>query len=157
MRKFLITALMLVLSVLNVFAQYEPILHKYSKTYKNEINRVIKKQVPVAKKEIKYIFEEIDLEENSSIRECLIEKGTDDVLFQFYMKLVDVTDKYANVRTRQFMPYIDGYKTLKEIIDPYLEDNDANISKVNSLLKFAEKKQRELDKKRRFVWLKNNS
>ena len=129
-------------------AVYKPIPIEYSKQYKNEIEKTVKYQIPIAKKSINSIFKEVKTEENSYIKTVTIEQGVNSVIFDFYLALIDVTDKYINIK--QDIQPTDWYGDLEVIITPYLNDNHVDISKINSFLDYAQKKQIELENKYKY-------
>ena len=129
-------------------AVYKPIPTEYSKQYKNEIEKTVKYQIPIAKKSINSIFKEVKTEENSYIKTVTIEQGVNSVIFDFYLALIDVTNKYINIK--QDIQPTDWYGDLEVIITPYLNDNHVDISKINSFLDYAQKKQIELENKYKY-------
>ena len=58
------------------------------------------------------------------------------------MQLIDITEKYVEIK--KDIPSTDYYIVLKNTLSPYLKENNINTSKINSLLKYAEKKQKKL-------------
>ena len=129
-------------------AVYKPVPKEFSKQYKNEIEKTVKYQIPIAKKSINSIFKEVKTEENSYIKTVTIEQGINSVIFDFYLALIDVTDKYINIK--QDIQPTDWYGDLKVTISPYLNDNHVDISKINSFLDYAQKKQIELENKYKY-------
>ena len=129
-------------------AVYKPVPKEFSKQYKNEIEKTVKYQIPIAKKSINSIFKEVKTEENSYIKTVTIEQGVNSVIFDFYLALIDVTDKYINIK--QDIQPTDWYGDLKVTILPYLNDNHVDISKINSFLDYAQKKQIELENKYKY-------
>ena len=108
-------------------AVYKPVPKEFSKQYKNEIEKTVKYQIPIAKKSINSIFKEVKTEENSYIKTVTIEQGVNSVIFDFYLALIDVTNKYINIK--QDIQPTDWYGDLEVIITPYLNDNHVDISK----------------------------
>lgn len=129
-------------------AVYKPVPKEFSKQYKNEIEKTVKYQIPIAKKSINSIFKEVKTEENSYIKTVTIEQGVNSVIFDFYLALIDVTNKYINIK--QDIQPTDWYGDLEVIITPYLNDNHVDISKINSFLDYAKKKQIELENKYKY-------
>ena len=79
------------------------------------------------------------------IKQVTIEQGINSLLFTFFMDLINITDKYIAIK--KDLPATDYYLVLKDIIIPYLEQNSINTKKIDSLLKYANKKQVKLEKK----------
>ena len=81
---------------LSAFANYQPIPDDFKKEYKEEITQIINFQIPLAKKEIDNIFNEVENEKNEYIKIHTIEYGIESIIFNFYMKLINKTEKYIN-------------------------------------------------------------
>ncbi len=145
MKKFLLFICITIFLCLPVFAKYQPIPQKYSIQYRNEINKTIKYQIPISKKNIIDVFKEIENEENIYIKNYLIEQGINSIIFEFYTELINVTNKYVNIKND--IPPTDWYGDLEKILIPYLEDNNINKSKINSFINFAKNKQIEIERK----------
>ena len=144
MKKFLSLLFIMIFFAIPVFAEYKPIPQKYIKKYKEEINNKINYQIPVSKKEVKDVINEIKSEQNEYVRSYLIIDGINVVLFSFYMELINVTDKYVNIKSS--IPPTDGYGVLKELITPYLNDNKINTSKIDNFLNYCKIQQTKLEK-----------
>ena len=126
------------------FAEYKPIPQDLKSAYKKEMEFTIKKEVPKSKKLINNIKREINSEKNPYNRETIINYGISSILFDFYMQLADVTNKYIEIK--QDIPATDWYIELKEFINPYLKDNNINVKTINSLLIYAKRKQLNIEK-----------
>ena len=113
--------------------------------YKKEIDAVIKKQIPYSKKQIKSIIKEIKSEENIYVKRVLIEQGINSVMLEFYIKLAGVTNKYFDIN--KDMPNTDYYADIKSVINPYLENNGADVLKIDTFLKYADKQQKLIEEK----------
>ena len=148
MKKILILLLFIFFS-LPAFAQYVPIPKEQSKQYKNEIEQVIKSQIPIAKKNIDNVFKEVESEKNEYIKINIIEYGIESEIFYFYMKLIDATEKYTKIK--EFLPGGDSYTDLIEALNPYLNDNKIKASKIKSLLNYSNKKQKKLEEKYNYL------
>ena len=118
-------------------------IENFNPQYKKEIEQLIDAQVPLSKKNIDKIFQDVENEKNPYVKQIIIEYGMDTVVLEFYISLIDTTDKYFNIK--KDIPPTDWYGTLQKIIDPYLKENNVNASKINSLLKYANKKQKILN------------
>ena len=145
MHKILIILFLFLFCSLSVYANYIPIDENDSQQYRNEINMVINSQIPNSKKCIDNVFEDIEKEKNQHIKLALVEQGINSILLEFYIKLIDITDKYTNIK--KDIPNTDWYGDIKIIIDPYLNDNNINTTELNSFLRYASEKQKKLEKK----------
>ncbi len=141
MKKIFILIFIFLIAPVTCFAN----LYKLPQKYKQEINLAIKKQIPISKNEIKKIYKEIEQENNLYIKRVMIEQDIDSVKFNFYMNLVDITNKYQNIKND--IPPTDSYTLLEEIITPYLINNNIDTKQINSFLEYANKKQNQLEKK----------
>ena len=144
-KKIILLLLILFHFSLSSFAEYKPISQNLKLKYKAEIEYTIKKEIPKSKRAIKNIESEIKKEKNPYNRQTIIDYGITSILFDFYMQLVDVTNKYIEIK--QNITPTDWYMELKESITPYLMDNNINTRRIDSLLNYANKKQKELNKK----------
>ena len=113
--------------------------------YKAEIEYTIKAEIPKAEQAINNIELEIKKEKNPYNRQTIVDYGITSILFNFYMQLVNITDKY--IKIKQDIPSTDWYIELKKSITPLLIDNNINTKNIDSLLNYANKKQKELNKK----------
>ena len=148
MKKILIILLFIFFS-LPAFAQYIPVPQEQSRQYKKEIEQVIKTQIPIAKKNIDNVFKEVELEKDEYMKINIIEYGIESEIFYFYMKLINVTEKYAKIK--KFLPGGDSYTDLIEALNPYLNDNKIKASEIKSFLNYSNKKQKELEKKYNYL------
>ena len=148
MKKILIILLFIFFS-LPAFAQYIPVPQEQSRQYKKEIEQVIKTQIPIAKKNIDNVFKEVELEKDEYEKILKIEYSMDGVLFDLYWNIIDVTEeKYIGKNNiRKNLNEGDYSGELFEALIPYLKDNKINASKIYSLIKYAQKRQKELEKK----------
>ncbi len=144
MKKILIIILFMFFC-LPVFAEYKPIPKELSAQYKKEIEQLIKTQVPISQKNIDNVFREVEAETDEYIKMNIIEYGIESEIFYFYMKLIDVTEKYAKIK--EFLPGGDSYTDLIKALNPYFKDNGIKTSKIKSFLNYSNKKQKELEKK----------
>ena len=145
MKKILSILISILFITIHVFAEYKPIPQNCSIKFSEEINKTLKKQIPISKKEINNIILEIENEKNSYERSYLISDGINSVLFKFYMELINIADKYVNIKST--IPATDGYGALQEVITPYLNANNIEIKKINEFIKYAETKQIKLEEK----------
>ena len=74
----------------------------------------------------------------------IIEYGIESEVFYFYMKLIDVTEKYTKIK--EFLPGGDSYGDLIEALNPYLNDNRIKAS-IKSFLNYSNKKQKKIEEK----------
>ena len=143
-KKILFTLFILFSFSLQSFAEYKPIPQDLKSAYKKEIEFTIKKEAPKSKKLIDDITKKINSEKNPYNKQTLIDYGITSILFDFYMQLTNVTNKYVEIK--QDIPATDWYIELREFINPYLKDNNINIKTINSLLIYAERKQLKIEK-----------
>ena len=127
------------------FAEYKPIPQNLKLKYKKEVEYTIKLEVPKSKQAIKDIELEIKKEKNPYNRQTIIDYGITTILFDFYMQLVNITNKYIEIK-EDIQP-TDWYIELKESITPYIIDNNIDTKRIDSLLDYANKKQKALNKK----------
>ena len=144
MKKILI-AVLFIFFCLPVLAEYKPIPKELSAQYKKEIEQLIKTQVPIAKKNIDNVFREVEEEKDEYIKINIVEYGIESEIFYFYMKLIDVTEKYTKIK--EFLPGGDSYGDLIEALNPYFNDNRIKASKIKSFLNYSNKKQKKLEEK----------
>ncbi|MEE3350104.1 MAG: hypothetical protein VZR09_08700 [Candidatus Gastranaerophilaceae bacterium] len=129
---FIFSAFFLLLSAHCSFANED------NKEYIKEINQVINFRIPIAKRQIKEIEKEFKTEQNADKKQVLIEQGIDEVLFNFYMELINTTDKYMNIK--QTMPVPNWHGDLQIFMEPYLKNYGVNIQKTDKLNDYAHKK-----------------
>jgi len=146
MKKILIILLFIFFS-LPAFAQYIPVPQEQSRQYKKEIEQVIKTQIPIAKKNIDNVFKEVELEKDEYEKVLKIEYSMDGILFGLYKLLINTTEKYVGKDKVYISEDGDTLSILFEALTPYLKDNRINSSKIYSLIKYAQKRQKELEKK----------
>ena len=146
MKKILI-AVLFIFFCLPVLAEYKPIPKELSVQYKKEIEQLIKTQVPIAKKNIDNVFKEVELEKDEYEKVLKIEYSMDGVLFDLYKFLINITEKYVGKDKVYISEDGDTLSILFEALTPYLKDNRINSSKIYSLIKYAQKRQKELEKK----------
>ena len=127
------------------FAEYKPIPQNLKLKYKKEVEYTIKLEVPKSKQAIKDIELENKKEKNQYNRQTIIDYGITTILFDFYMQLVNITNKYKEIK-EDIQP-TDWYIELKESITPYIIDNNIDTKRIDSLLEYEKKKQKELNKK----------
>ncbi len=147
MKKLLIIFLLLFL-ILPAMGEYIPIEKSKSREYKKEIIESINSQIPIRKKEILNVFNEVEKEQDPYEKNLIIEYGVDGVLFDFYNELIDITEKYTG-KDNVSKNAIEGDSSglLFEVLIPYLKDNRINTSKILLFIKFAQKEQKKLEKK----------
>ena len=92
------------------------------------------------------LCKEIEKEQNTYVRQAIIDNGVDSILLLFYISFVEITNKYVNIK--QDIPNTGWYGNIKNIIDPYLKDNNINMLKIEYILKYANNKQVQI--KRRY-------
>lgn len=145
MKNFIIILLVLICINVPAFSDYHTFPKDLSLQYKSEIEDIINKEIPLTKHSIKNVLNEAKREKNDYNRQLIIEQGIAINLFEFYKKLINATEKYVPIN--EYLPASDWYGELKKNLDPYLKNNNINVKKINKLLKYAEQKQYQLEKK----------
>ena len=148
MKKILIAVLFMFIC-LPVLAEYKPIPKELSAQYKKEIEQVIKTQIPIAKKNIDNVFREVEEEKDEYEKVLKIEYSIEGIFYDLYWNIIDITEeKYIGKNNiRKNLNEGDYSGELFEALIPYLKDNKINASKIYSLIKYAQKRQKELEKK----------
>ena len=141
----LLLLFIIVYNIPAIYAEYTPIPNNLKSSYKKEIEQVINKEVPKSKLAIKNIEFEIKKEKNPYNRQTIIDYGITSILFDFYTQLINVTEKYSNIK--QSIPPTDWYIELKESITPYFIDNNINSKRIDALIDYANRKQKEINKR----------
>ncbi len=115
--------------------------------YKKEVEQVIKTQIPIAKNKIDNVFKEVELEKDEYEKDLIIRYGMDGVLFDLYKLLIETTEKYVGKDKVYISEDGDTLSILFKALIPYIKDNKINASKIYSLIRYAQKRQKELEKK----------
>lgn len=113
--------------------------------YKQDIEKTIKEEIINAKKEIKKLYTEIEKVDNELEKYTLIDYGISSILFNFYMKLINTTDKY--IKIKQYVPTTSWYGELENLITPYLEANEIETKEMNDFLEYTRIQQKKLERK----------
>ena len=148
--KKLLNILLIVISIFltsQVFAQYYLIPANKTEEYRSEINREIEKQYPKIIKQIDNVENEIINEKDPFEKERILDMGIDGILFDFYIILINITEKYIGKGKILDDLATDFSGALYGELFPYLMDNKTNISKINYLIDYSNKKQKKLQKK----------
>ena len=145
MKKFFILFLFVFYSIIAAYADYQPIPEYQLNQYKVEIENIINSEYSAAKKEIKNISNEVKIETDNNYRQVLIEQGIAEILFRFYQKIANTTEKYA--RINELIPATDWYEEIQKQLNPYLQSANINTKKINKLIDYAQRKQYQLEKK----------
>jgi len=134
-----------ILLCLFILTPNSAICDNLNKQYIKEINKAINSQIIVSKKNINNIFREVKNEKNPYIRQVAIEQGINEILFEFYVQLIDITDSY--VKIKHLIPITDYHEDLGNFIISYLKNNNIDTSKINSFLNYSYKKETLLKQK----------
>ena len=141
MKKFIIIGLLIIFCIFllpqSSFASIEN-----NSQYAKEINQVINSQIPVAKKKIDKIEKKFKATKDINKKKALIEKGINDILYDFFMKLICTTDKYFDIK--QSMPTSRWHGNLQIYMSQYLEKNGINKQKIDRLNDYVDKKYCDL-------------
>jgi len=129
------------------FASYKPIPPEKQVQYKTEIEQIINKETPLAKKridkEMKYAAKLYKKIVNNKLSTYSIEYTnmtlTEEIVIPFeaaivYSKLIEATSKYTTGIQTEF--HTDDYTPLEDEITPYLKDNKIDITKIIELKRY---------------------
>ena len=139
------TIILLFILCLPVVAEYKAIPKNVQQAYQSEINNLIDNEVKKSKKNIKLAIREINSENNLIIKRVLVEQTIPSILCNFYKTLIVTTDKYVDIE--KDIPATDWYEELQIFMEPYFKDNNINTSKIDSLIKYANRYQNRIYKK----------
>ena len=149
-KKILILILSIItLAILAFFAYDKHFKYCLGKNYRQEVIEFIEKEIPIYIKKIDNVENEIKNEKDPWVRAVMIDNSVDGVLFDFYMDLINITEKYSGKDSvRNAIPPTDFSELLREALIPYLDKNKTNASeKINSLVKYAISKEKEYSDK----------
>ena len=139
------TIILLFILCLPVVAEYKAIPENVQQAYQSEINNLIDNEVKKSKKNIKLVIKGINSENNLIIKRVLVEQTIPSILCNFYKTLIVTTDKYVDIE--KDIPATDWYEELQIFMKPYFKDNNINTSKIDSLIKYANRYQNRIYKK----------
>lgn len=145
MKKFFILSLFIFYFLTPVYAEYQQIPSYQLNQYKVEIESTINTTYPIAKRSIKNISKEVKLEKDNNYRQVTIEQGIAMIIFEFYEKLLKITNKYTPTNIE--IPPTDWYGELQKKLEPYLKNAGVNSKKINKLLDYAQREQYRLERK----------
>ena len=98
MKKIIVVILILLFS-LSVFISYDKHFKYYlGKEYKNEITLLLENEIPKSMKEVDGLFKKIENEKDSLDKKNLADLGINTILFDFYSELIEVTQKYTDIK-----------------------------------------------------------
>ena len=144
MKKFVLFIFLFFVFSIPAFADYKPIPKELSKQYKKEIENTIKTEFNIRYNNIKTYDNQI-LAAKPENRYIVIDMGLQSEIFDFYMALINITDKYINIKEN--ISTTDFWIILSEIMEPYFKDNNINTRLVDKLILYSEKKEQYLKKK----------
>ena len=139
------TIILLFILCFPVFAEYKEIPKNIQQAYQSEINNLINNEVKKSKKNIKMAITEINSENDLIIKRVLVEQTIPSILCDFYKTLIVTTGKYVDLE--KDIPATDWYEELQKFMEPYFKDNNINTSKIDSLIKYANRHQNRIYKK----------
>lgn len=161
MKKLVLFILMSIVFSLPVFAEYKPIPKELSRQYKNEIERTINSYSNFV-----YAAIDKDVAQAADYFNTLINDGYDigihvslvniaelripsEDMF-LYQKLMEITvEKYLG---EKYIPVpTDSTYPMEEFLVPYLKDNKINMSKLNAISKYQNKKIKFVKKYLRII------
>lgn len=147
-KNFLIALLILLFACISFFFYYTKTAKYYLSTeYQKEINQYIEKQIPICTKAIENLPKEIEAQKDPIDRQTIVDWGIDIILFDFYSKMLEITDKYKYISDKVLET--DFYGELQKVIYPYLKNNNIDMQKIYSFLMYAYNKQVFLEDKYR--------
>ena len=145
MKKIIVVILILLFS-LSVFISYDKHFKYYlGKEYKNEITLLLENEIPKSMKEVDGLFKKIENEKDSLDKKNLADLGINTILFDFYSELIEVTQKYTDIK--KDLPNTDFDVDLIMVLYPYLKANNVDIKKLKSFLDYCDTMQTEIDNK----------
>ena len=145
MKKIIVVILILLFS-LGVFISYDKHFKYYlGKEYKNEITLLLENEIPKSMKEVDGLFKKIENEKDSLDKKNLADLGINTILFDFYSELIEVTQKYTDIK--KDLPNTDFDVDLIMVLYPYLKANNVDIKKLKSFLDYCDTMQTEIDNK----------
>lgn len=149
MKKFIVLFLAIILFLLGSYFAYDKhFRYLLPKEYKNEINALLEKEIPKVTQELDELPGRIEREKDPFDKEGLIEMGVDIVFFDFYWKIVHVTEKYVGKgKIINNLPPNDNVWEIHEVLIPYFKNNKINTSKIFALIKYGAEKQKIIEKK----------
>ena len=113
--------------------------------YKNEITLLLENEIPKSMKEVDGLFKKIENEKDSLDKKNLADLGINTILFDFYSELIEVTQKYTDIK--KDLPNTDFDVDLIMVLYPYLKANNVDIKKLKSFLDYCDTMQTEIDNK----------
>ncbi len=144
MKKLILLIISFVYLTIPSFAEYKPVPENLKLQYKKEIEQTIKLELNKKYNDIKNYDAKILMAEPKD-RYQLITIGLQNEIIDFLMPLIDITNKYANIKS--------NLSSANYIIDvhnrliPYFKDNNVDTRLVNKLLSYTYKKELKLRKK----------
>lgn len=143
MKKIFLTIFMFLLFPLFSFANDSQ--YYLGEKYRNELNRYIDKNINKYYKKVDRVFFDIENESNLYKKLLIIEQGIDEIQFDFFDNLVDITQKHIDIKKGLISN--DDVNQLIEKIEPFLNKNNVNQDKINGFLKYCKDKQNNIEKK----------
>ena len=151
-KKFIILFLIVLLFALSFLFFKKDDKYKLPRQYKIEIQKVIEDEAPKTKKEIDEIVEDVKINVEkyknnpSSLSDLDIinldltaELYIYSPLFNLYINLINITDKYSKEKSNLHTDYIGA---LIEYMQPYIEKNKINDKKLIELSIYSNEQQK---------------
>ena len=149
-KKPLILIISIILVLILAFLAYNKhFKYLLGEKYRQEVIEFIEKEIPACIKKIDNVENEIKNEKDPHERAVMIDLDVDGVLFDFYMDLIDLTEKYSGKDSvRRTIPPTDFSELLREALIPYLDKNKTNASEeITSLVRYSILKEEEYNNK----------
>ena len=157
MKRFIFSLFFVYLFAINCFASDYKISDEFQDKYRNEINKTIKYDIPRTKNNINKEFLRAKNVYNKYLKNKTNPKNLDKYIFEiedyqrgieayevmFLSKLIDITDKYKNIK--ELIPPTAFSGTLIDFIYPYFEVNNIDFKPVEDLSKHTANKLKEID------------
>ena len=153
MKKFIVLFLAIVLFLLGSYFAYDKhFRYLLPKEYKNEINALLEKEIPKVTQELDELPGRIEIEKDPFDKEILIDMGVNIILFDFYSKIIHITNEYKDIENE--IPPTDFNVDLAIAIHPYLKKNKINLAAIKALLLYSNEKELQINKKYRQATIK---
>lgn len=144
MKKIIVVILILLFS-LSVFISYDKHFKYYlGKEYKNEITLLLENEIPKSMKEVDGLFKKIENEKDVYDKQLMIEMGCDEIVFDLFMKIKMVTQKYVNIE-KSLEPN-DDVGQLIITLKPYLSKNKIDTTNLDKFLINTDKESLRIKK-----------
>jgi len=143
-KNILFTALILLLLIGAFFAYSKHFKYYLGNKYKKEITLLLENEIPKSTKEIDGLFEEIEKEKNVYDKQTMIEMGCDEIVFNLFIKIKNIIQKYKNIEKSLEANGDVGQLILT--VKPYLEKNKIDTTNLDKFLTTTDKERLRIEK-----------